>query len=103
MANKVSDEMEKQVLELQHQGKTIRKIANALKVSRNTVRRISRESGKEKEVKKVPLWARSIDWEKVKKEEGRGATLKILRTEFAPETSYHTFWQFYNKGWPLLF
>ena len=49
MANKVSDEMEKQVLELQHQGKTIRKIANALKVSRNTVRRILRESGKKKE------------------------------------------------------
>lgn len=32
MANKVSDEMEKQVLELQRQGKTIRKIAHALKV-----------------------------------------------------------------------
>ena len=86
-------------MELQHQGKTIRKIANALKVSRNTVRRILRESGKEKEVKKVPLWARSIDWEKVKKEEGRGATLKILRTEFAPETKNNgVFFDIIDRG-----
>ena len=37
MANKVSGEMEAQVLELKKQGKTIRKIAYVLKVSRNTV------------------------------------------------------------------
>lgn len=100
MANKVSVEMEAQVLELKKQGKTIRKIARALKVSRNTVRRVLRESGKEKEVKKVPLWARGIDWEKIQNEKSRGATIKVLHLEFAPETRYHTFYRYFRKSVP---
>jgi transposase len=100
MANKVSTEMQKQVVELQAQGKTIRKIAKSLKLSRNTVRRILRESKKPEEIKRIPLWAKSIDWEKVKKEEGRGVTLKVLKDEHAPETSYHTFWQYLRKQVP---
>ena len=100
MANKASRKMEEQVLELQSQGKTIRKIAKALGLSRNTVRRILRESGKVVEVKAGPLWATKVDWERVQKEEDSGVTLKILQREFAPETQYHTFWQYFRKRVP---
>jgi transposase len=97
MANKASREMETQVLELQSQGKTIRKIAKSLGLSRNTVRRILRDSTKAEEPIRVPLWATKVDWVKVKKESDSGVTIKVLRTEFAPETNYHTFWQHFRK------
>jgi transposase len=100
MANKASREMEEQILELKRQGKKIRKIAKSLKLSRNTVRRILREAGKAEKVKRIPLWAMKVDWEKVKKEDDSGVTLKILQNEFAPETNYHTFWQHYRKYVP---
>ena len=100
MAYKVSKKMQDQVLELQRQGKKIRKIARALKLSRNTVRRILRESEETPAVKRIPLWAKGVDWAKVQREESSGVTLKVLQSEFAPDTNYHTFWQYYRKQVP---
>lgn len=86
---KVSRAMEEQVLKLfNEQGLKIRRIAKALNISRNTVRAILREQGRSQASPQVPVWARPVDWEKVKREYHSGVTLKVLAHETAPEAGY---------------
>lgn len=94
---KVSRAMEEQVLKLfNEQGLKIRRIAKALKISRNTVRAILRERGRPEQAPPMPIWAKPVDWEKVKREYHGGVTLKVLAQESAPEVTYKVFWHYFR-------
>jgi transposase len=91
--------MQDQVRHLFHnEGLKIRRIAKALKLSRNTVRAILREpeTASDDETP-VPSWAAAVDWEKVKCEYHRGVTLKVLHQESAPGVTYKVFWHYFRS------
>lgn len=89
--------MQEQVRHLFHnEGFKIRQIAKALKLSRNTVRGILREAEKPLREAKVPLWAKAVDWEKIKSEYNCGVTLKVLHQETAPDITYKIFWHYFR-------
>jgi transposase len=90
--------MQEQVLHLFHkEGFKIRRIAKALKLSRNTVRGILREGVKPPGEPAAPDWARPVDWEKVKRDYHCGVTLKVLHAEMAPaDVTYKVFWHYFR-------
>ena len=93
---KVSRSMEAQVLHLFHnKGFKIRRIAKTLKLSRNTVRAILRERPAEIQMP-IPIWAKAVDWEKVKKDFHRGCTIKVLHKECTSEVTYKVFWNYFR-------
>lgn len=73
--------MQKQILELQAQGLSVRRIAKALKKSRKTVCKIIEQSAVVL-AKPEPDWTKSVDWKKVRDEVGRGVSLSILKEEY---------------------
>jgi transposase len=93
-----------QVIELNNRGHGPRSIARCLGISRNTVKKILKESTKDgstlskDSVKEA--WANVIDWEKVREEHAKGVTLKVLHSEYAREVSYHQFWYVFRKRVP---
>jgi len=95
---RVSCPMQEQVLHLFHkEGFKIRRIAKALKLSRNTVRGILREGVKPSDESEIPCWARPVDWEKVKRDYHCGVTLKVLHAEMAPtDVTYKVFWHYFR-------
>jgi hypothetical protein len=102
-AVKVSIAMQKQILELHGRGYSDRKIAKALKVGRNTIRRIVTRGGVAVPGAGVPEWSKTIDWEKVHLESSRGVQLNILAREHAEgKVSYVQFWREYQKKYPNL-
>jgi transposase len=89
--------MHDQVHHLFHkEGHKIRRIARALRISRNTVRAILREGPETGAVRVVPDWAKAVDWEKIKREYHCGVTLTVLHRESAPETTYKVFWHYFR-------
>lgn len=85
-----SEAMKGQIKLLAAQGFGIKRIARALKISKNTVKSILRD-----EKKCSPAlnsaWDRCISWDIVEKEYRKGVTIKILHKENAPQISYWAF------------
>jgi transposase len=99
---RISASMQAQIRELKEKGLSIRNIARALGVSRQTVRKYMAASADsvERTVAVVPTntttaaWHEPIDWEQVCKEaQLKGATFKQLHQEVAPDVSYWSFWR----------
>lgn len=99
---KVSVAMQKQILELHFKGYSGRKIAKSLKVSRRTIKRVIAR-GEAIASSSEPLWAKLIDWEKVRLEVSRGVQLNILAKEHAGDKiSYVQFWRQFYKIYPAV-
>lgn len=91
-----SQAMIKQIKELHSSGHGIRKIAQALGVARNTVKRhlkneMSPENRSIKGESKKKTWASSFDWETVLGEARAGVTVLQLHKEYEPPVSYKQF------------
>ena len=100
-AVKVSTAMQRQVLELHAQGMTARKIAKALKVGRNTIRKIIERGELTSPGAIEPEWSKTIDWERVRLEVSRGVQLNVLAREHAEGVvSYVQFWRQFHKKYP---
>jgi len=96
---RTSVEVRNQVLEMSHREVGIKKIALALRISKNTVRKIIRQSADEKVAKAaVPGWAAAVNWEKVRESVGRGVPVNILHRETvnSQEITYIKFWRYYK-------
>jgi transposase len=87
--------MQKQIQVLLSQGLSIRKVAHALGVSRQTVRKFGAEAAADSEEQpaaQLPAtWDAAVNWQAVGQEVARGATIKQLHQETAPEVSYTRF------------
>lgn len=96
--------MQEQVRRLLEEGHSIRNVARALGVSRQTVRKFGREAPqpvddqgepvdtpRDARVTAHPVWARCIDWQAVRAAVSAGATIKQLHAEWSPEVSYTRF------------
>lgn len=96
---RTSVEVRNQVLEMSRREVGIKKIAIALRISKNTVRKILRQSDEEKTNKAaVPMWAAAVNWETVRESVGRGVPVNILHRENVEpkEVSYIKFWRYYK-------
>ena len=96
--------MQEQVRILHEQGKPLRKIAEALGLSRNTVRSIVRRAHKEVEGIPAPngnisklTWSMRLDWEPVLLSARRGRRMKDLYEELDIGASYSSFCRQLNK------
>jgi transposase len=88
--------MQQQIKLLLSQGHSVRKVALALGVSRQTVRKYRLAQGVPDgdAVPPPPItphWDAAIDWEAVGKQVSGGTTVKQLHQELAPEVSYTRF------------
>jgi len=87
--------MQEQIKVLLSQGLSIRKVALALGISRQTVRKFGQDHPAEATVAGAaasqPAWDAAIDWQDVAKQAASGATIKQLHSELAPEASYSRF------------
>ncbi|HWA73966.1 MAG TPA: IS21 family transposase [Polyangiaceae bacterium] len=86
--------MQEQIRVLLSQGLSIRKVALALGISRQTVRKFGTGQATDvgaADVTSAPAWDAAIDWADVAKQAAAGATIKQLRSELAPEASYTRF------------
>jgi transposase len=98
--------MKEQIEKLRtQQGLSIRKIAQALDIHRNTVRKCLPEGDPHKKdpqtSQEAPeTWDQTIDWNEVHLEVGKGVGLNILHQEIAPEVPYIRFWRSYHRLFP---
>lgn len=105
-AERKSRAMQEQIRELRAQGYGIRAIARALKIHRNTVRAYLPEADahRAKDASLAPRedggWPQGVDWEEVRKEEGRGVPVKVLWQEHGSEVDYTSFWRQLRKQRP---
>ena len=87
--------MQEQIKVLLSQGLSIRKVALALGISRQSVRKFgtaeTADAGVECAAINAAAWDAAIDWADVAKQASRGATIKQLHSELAPESSYTRF------------
>jgi transposase len=86
--------MKTQIKSLLSQGLSIRKVAVALDVSRQTVRKCNTEEADKFEAAgpgSAVDWDGAIDWDEVAKAVTVGTTVKQLHAEYAPEVSYTRF------------
>jgi transposase len=96
--------MQNQILELHKQGGSIRKIAQALKIARNTVRACIRDSGSTSD----PLAddhsmnpPGPINWDLISSEFNKGVPLKTLHKEHAFEAmTYMVFYHCFRRQFP---
>ena len=87
--------MQEQIKVLLGQGLSIRKVALALGISRQSVRKFGTAQPAEASVADAapsePSWDAAIDWQDVARQAAAGATIKQLHSELAPEASYTRF------------
>jgi transposase len=87
--------MQEQIKVLLGQGLSIRKVALALGISRQSVRKFGTDQPAEGSGAGAgtgePAWDAAIDWPDVAKQAAGGATIKQLHSELAPEASYTRF------------
>lgn len=111
-----SEAMKEQVKELFKKGFAIKKIARALKISKNTVKSILRHSIEKpvtdtvkteseccipnKRKVDIPAWAQPVNWGVVGNERRKGVTVKVLHQENAPQISYWAFNRYLSKICP---
>ncbi len=96
---RTSVEVRNQVLEMSRREVGIKKIAIALRISKNTVRKILRQTEEEKIARTaLPMWAAAVNWEIVRESVGRGVPVNILHRENVDpkEVSYIKFWRYYK-------
>lgn len=92
-----SARMQDQIKTLLSQGLSIRKVALALDVSRQTVRKYSEKdvieggSAEPMLASETSDWDGAIDWGEVAKAAAAGTTVKQLHAEYAPEVAYNRF------------
>jgi uncharacterized protein YjcR len=89
-----SAHMQEQIRNMVKQGMPVRKIAQALGISRQTVRKF--RDGSPRPVNSAETgcgWATAVDWEKVAQQNAEGVTVKQLHAEFAPGVKYWLFWR----------
>jgi transposase len=89
-----SARMQEQIRVLLGQGLSIRKVALALGVSRQTVRKFGSpapDAGAAEVPAKVPEWQLAIDWPAAGAELAKGTTIKQLHQELAPQVTYASF------------
>jgi transposase len=89
-----SARMKTQIKSLLSQGLSIRKVAAALNVSRQTVRKFNTEEASELETAvsgSVVDWDGAVDWTEVANAVTGGTTVKQLHAEYAPGVSYTRF------------
>ena len=97
---RTSRDMEEKIKLLYSQGRSIRKIVETTGVARNTVRSILRAE-EPAPPSECTDWTAALDWARVCEELGRGATIKVLHQEFAPDgISYKMFWHQLRKRKP---
>lgn len=110
---RISLPMQEQIKKLLDDGHSIRKVAQALHVSRQTVRKLmtgpaEREGSSTERVsitlapgpsedREMADWARAIDWPAVRAAVTSGATIKQVHLEQAPEVSYTRFRRTLNR------
>lgn len=119
MAQRKSRAMQEQIQLLRAQGYGIRAIAKILKIHRETVRNYlpQEEDGEvfkggdparaqntdgESIVEEDLPWQKSVDWEFVRKEYGRGVALKVLWQEIRPDVEYLAFWRALRRVSPVV-
>jgi transposase len=87
--------MQEQIKVLLSQGLSIRKVALALGISRQTVRKFGTAQPEaavaDGAATSEPAWDAAIDWGDVAKQAASGVTIKQLHSELAPEASYTRF------------
>lgn len=98
---RTSVRMREQIKIMSAQGISIRKIAKALGMSRKTVRRVMGVTDPPKESPGAGAEARPIDWGHVRREVGKGCTIKQIHREAAPEVSYLAFWRAFRDQVPV--
>jgi transposase len=90
-----SAQMQEQIKVLLSQGLSIRKVALALGVSRQTVRKFGSEpavdAGAAEAPASPPAWHAAVDWSAAGTEMAKGTTIKQLHQELAPEVTYASF------------
>jgi transposase len=97
---RTSVQMHEHITQLAARGYSIRAIAAALRVSRNTVRKIL---GRTPEIPPPELaaWIQAVSWEYVREEVyGKGTTIKQIHQEVAPTVSYVKFWRAFRAQVP---
>jgi transposase len=88
--------MQAQIKFMSEQGYSIRAIARTLKISRKTVRRILGIAVAESS--EPAPWIGAVDWDYVRQEVyGKGATVKQIQREVAPEIAYVKFWRVFRE------
>ncbi len=96
---RTSVRMQAQIKTMSKQGYSLRAIARALGVSRKTIRRILGIAPAQST--EAAGWIQAVDWEHVRKEiYGKGATIKQIHREVAPEVSYLNFWRAFRDQVP---
>lgn len=103
---RISERMQSQIKVLKAQGASIRKMARALGISRQSVRKFAREEeGKKEPTVQQPTektaWFEQIDWAKVGELSKSGVTVKQLHIEFAPDATYWSFWSHLRRATPV--
>lgn len=111
--------MEEQIRELRAKGHTIRAIARALGIHRDTVRlylppedehhkprRLQALKEKDLELGLGQLrprrWQEAVDWEKVRQAQARGVSFKVLWQELELPVDYQAFWREFHRQHPAL-
>ena len=85
--------MQEQIRQMVLQGIPLRKIALALSISRQTVRKFKKNDSKATTEATRGGWDAALDWEKIAQRNNEGVTVKQLHAEFAPEVKYWLFWR----------
>lgn len=93
--------MREQAKKLFEKGFGIRKIARALKISKNTVKSILRGNIENQSSTIQPHWAQTVNWDLVSQEYRKGVTLKVLHAENAPQVSYWVFRRHLQSKCPI--
>src|SRR5690606_802280 len=104
---RISGPMQEQIKKLLAEGHSIRKVSEALGVSRQTVRKFGRQRREQErqpqqsetvalaspdaDMKEPAPWEQAIDWANVRAAVTSGATIKQVHAEQAPEVSYTRF------------
>lgn len=85
--------MQEQIRVLLSQGLSIRKVALALGVSRQTVRKFGSHAAPSaaEAPPAAPEWHSAVDWPAAGNELAKGTTIKQLHVELAPEATYASF------------
>lgn len=100
MGARKSQAMFEQIRVLHEAGHGIRKIAEVLKISRNTVRSHLRSKPAENPDNPLsiqPSWGQDLDWEQIKRARNSGVTAKQLYQENSVSVSYSQFSKYLQK------
>ena len=91
--------MQEQIKTMSSQGMSIRKIAQSLNISRQTVRKVLGIGAEALPIRMTE--SPPINWTHVREEVGKGCTIKQIHRETAPEISYLNFWRTFRDEVPV--